>query len=199
MTREDALIIFIKNPERGKVKTRLAQTMGPDQALAVYRALLTHTRRLAESLDSHRLLFYSDFIDHKDQWPASSFQKFLQKGTDLGARMHQAFQTALLEHQKSVIIGSDCASLTVDILREAFRQLDRHDFVIGPAQDGGYYLLGMKEEHPELFTDITWSTDSVLSSTLNRIEKLDKSCYHLPELSDIDYEADWEKYGWNLG
>jgi rSAM/selenodomain-associated transferase 1 len=197
--KTDALIIFIKNPERGKVKTRLASTVGDDQALAVYRALLTHTRRLAESLDVvDRLLFYSAFIDRDDDWPASSFEKFLQRGPDLGARMHQAFITALSDHEKAVIIGSDCPSLTADIIQEAFAQLDQHDFVIGPAEDGGYYLLGMKEVHPQLFFDITWSTSAVFSTTMERIEALGKSCHRLPELSDIDNEEDWKKHGWEL-
>ena len=194
----NALIIFIKNPEKGKVKTRLAETMGAERALNIYRALLNHTRRITISLNVDRLLFYSAFIDRNDEWSESAFQKFLQKGEDLGMRMHHAFTTALADHEKAVIIGSDCASLTTETIQKAFTQLDQHDFVIGPARDGGYYLLGMKEAHPQLFTGISWSTDSVLPTTIDRIELLGKSYYCLPELSDIDYEEDWKEHGWEI-
>ena len=172
--------------------------MGAAKALQIYRALMAHTRQLARTVSVKRLLFYSNFIDTKDQWSTNEFQKHLQQGDDLGERMQQAFSLAFEQHQKVVIIGSDCASLTADILSEAFDLLDQHPFVVGPAIDGGYYLLGMNRFTPELFDNMTWSTDTVLSDTLQRIQSLEATYALLPQLSDIDFEEDWEKYGWEL-
>jgi len=195
---DSALLIFIKNAELGKVKTRLANTVGAAKALQIYRALMAHTRQLARTVSVKRLLFYSNFIDTEDQWSTNEFQKHLQEGDDLGERMQQAFAFAFEQHQKVVIIGSDCASLTTDILSEAFDLLDQHPFVVGPAIDGGYYLLGMNRFTPELFDNMTWSTDTVLSDTLQSIQSLGATYALLPQLSDIDFEEDWEKYGWEL-
>jgi len=193
-----ALIIFIKNPEKGKVKTRIAQTAGDEKALAVYKALMEHTRKIAEALPVNRRLFYSQFINESDHWSRQKFQKDLQIEADLGTKMATAFHTVFKTNEKVVIIGSDCASLTPKIVRKAFKKLDEHDFVIGPAMDGGYYLLGMKQFTPEVFSNIEWSTETVCSTTIERIENIGKNYLLLPELSDIDYEEDWIKYGWDL-
>lgn len=193
-----ALLTFIKNPEKGKVKTRLAKTLGDDQALRIYLALLEHTRRIALSLDAERYVFYSSFVAEDDDWLARDFRQALQASGDLGQRMIAAFQTAFQEYQKVVIIGSDCASLTSEIVEAAFQRLDDHDFVIGPAIDGGYYLLGMRSFEPTVFQEIEWSTESVFTETVARIKRLNKTYGLLPELSDIDYEEDWVKYGWEI-
>lgn len=198
MTPSNALLIFIKNPEKGKVKTRLAQTVGDDMALKIYLALLEHTQKIALALDANRLLFYSQFIDEEDQWSNADFQKKMQASGDLGNRMMMAFRQALAQHQKVVIIGSDCASLTVEIVEKAFELLEAVDYVVGPAKDGGYYLLGMKENSPALFEDMIWSTDQVFPTTIKRIKASNKKYALLPELSDIDYEEDWKTYGWEL-
>ncbi len=195
---EKALIIFVKNAERGKVKTRLAKSVGPDKALAIYRELLRHTREVAGAVEADRFVFYSAYIDTEDEWADSQFQKQLQRGPDLGARMNTAFTQALVEHDKAVIIGSDCPTLTPEIVTGAFRQLDGHDYVIGPATDGGYYLLGMKKPTPGLFNNMVWSTENVRSETLRRIRQMGRSYYLLPELSDIDVAEDWERYGWDF-
>ena len=195
MNGETALLIFIKNAEKGKVKTRLAQTVGEERALEIYLALLSHTRKIAQKVATNRLLFYSSFVDDDDNWSSGDFQKLVQRGADLGERMLNAFLEAFKTHSKVVIIGSDCASLKPEIIQEAFHQLDHFPFVIGPATDGGYYLLGMTEAESTLFNHMEWSTETVLSTTLNRIRNLGKTYYLLPELSDIDYEEDWEKYG----
>lgn len=193
-----ALIIFIRNPVRGRVKTRLAQTAGEDRALDIYCRLLSHTRQVAADCPADRLLFYSDFIPEQDDWPGGQFKKFLQKGDDLGERMARAFAVALSEHRPAVIIGSDCAELNASILEEAFSQLEHFDTVIGPASDGGYYLLGMNAFHPELFRGIAWSTPEVGARTLYLIQKAGLSCHQLPTLPDIDTEEDWIQYGFRL-
>lgn len=195
---DTALIIFVKNPEKGKVKTRLASTMGDDMALKIYLALMEHTRNIASQLDTNRLLFYSQSIPPQDEWPNDQFQKFLQSSGDLGDRIQHAFKQAFQSYKKVVIIGSDCASLNQRIVKQAYDQLDKFPFVVGPAKDGGYYLLGMNQFAPTLFQDIEWSTDKVLKATLNKVAQLKKAVYLLPELSDIDYEADWAAYGWDL-
>ncbi len=195
---DTALIIFVKNPEKGKVKTRLAKTVGDEQALKIYIALLKHTRNIALSINLSRHLFYSQQIEEKDMWSPDLFHKYLQEGDDLGAKMSNAFKQVLKHHSKALIIGSDCASLAPEIIVEALEALDRHPFVIGPAMDGGYYLLGMTEFSPSLFENMKWSTDTVCATTLTKIKALNKTCHQVPTLSDIDYQEDWEKYGWDV-
>lgn len=197
MPIDKALLIFIKNPEPGKVKTRLARAVGDQQALAIYRVLLEYTREVTQAVDAHRMLFYSTFIDPGDNWPETDFEKLLQQGRDLGARMDHAFQLAFQRFTKAVLIGSDCASLTPEIIFEAFSALDRFPYVLGPALDGGYYLLGMRAPAPFLFKNMTWSTANVLTETIQRIGERGQSHFLLPALSDIDTVEDWEKYGWD--
>lgn len=193
------LLIFIKNPQLGKVKTRIAETAGVERALQIYLELLRHTRALALGVDARRLLFYSDFIAETDDWHSNDFQKLIQKGDDLGERMQQAFQESFsLGASKVVIIGSDCALLTSEIIETAFQKLTEVPFVIGPATDGGYYLLGMNAYLPDVFENIAWSTEAVLPATLERIEQMQKDYFLLPELPDIDYESDWLQYGWEI-
>lgn len=143
-------------------------------------------------------MFYSQQINEKDDWPSSDFVKKIQYEGDLGKKISHAFQTVFERHSRVIIIGSDCASLTTEIVEKAYQQLEKHDFVIGPAFDGGYYLLGMKTFSPPLFQNIDWSTELVFAQTKSRIDTLGKSLYLLPTLSDIDYEEDWNKYGWPL-
>lgn len=198
LEEKSALIIFIKNPEKGKVKTRLAKTVGDDKALAIYIALMEHTREIAEALPIQRYLFYSQHVNENDKWKREKFHKLLQIEADLGMKMARAFRHVFEENDKVVIIGSDCASLTPEIVADAFEKLNDYPFVIGPAIDGGYYLLGMNQFTPEIFGNIEWSTELVLPTTIQRIESINKNYYLLPTLSDIDFEEDWNKYGWEL-
>lgn len=197
---EECLIIFVKNTEKGKVKTRLAKTIGDDAALLVYKALLKHTRQTVLAVKAKRFLFYSQYVDVFDDWQNQDFLKLLQKGNSLGERIIHAFQDVFEKKpgSKVIIIGSDCPQLSPEILKEAYKRLDDHSFVIGPAADGGYYLLGMRKFEPSLFKDIAWSTDSVLKSTQEKIKALSASHFLLPVLSDIDREEDWTKHGWKL-
>ncbi|MFN0014710.1 MAG: TIGR04282 family arsenosugar biosynthesis glycosyltransferase [Saprospiraceae bacterium] len=187
-----ALLVFIKNPIPGKVKTRLARTVGDAEALRIYRVLMEKTRVAALATAVQRWLFYSDAIDRNDDWPEAAFQKFVQQGDDLGARMADAFRQAFAAGAGRVaIIGSDCPALTGVVLNKAFARLDTHDFVLGPTPDGGYYLLGMRAFEPAVFENIAWSTDTVRETTLQKIVLLSKTCALLPEYSDVDTEADW--------
>jgi rSAM/selenodomain-associated transferase 1 len=191
-TLKNSLIIFIRNPELGKVKTRLARTLGDLEALRIYHILLEKTRHAAMDCEATRLLFYSDFVDNLDPWPPASFQKMVQHSGDLGARMESAFQKAFHSGaEKAVIIGSDCPELTGEVLQQAFDLLDTADFVLGPVPDGGYYLLGMKALESSVFYDIEWSTETVREKTIEKIRAAGKTFSLLPMLSDVDTEADW--------
>jgi rSAM/selenodomain-associated transferase 1 len=187
---KEALLIFAKNPVPGKVKTRLAATIGNERAFAVYKELLQHTAAVTGNLPVNKLLFYSDFIEEADCWN-ERFQKQLQNGAGLGERMENAFAVAFSKgYEKVVIIGTDIPALDEEIIRAAFDSLIKNDVVIGPTNDGGYYLLGMKTNHPELFQNIAWSTSVVFSATVSKIKERELTYHCLPALTDVDEEKD---------
>ncbi len=197
---KNGLIIFIRNPELGKVKTRLAKAVGDHKALEIYKALLIHTKDVAQSVECERFLFYTNSISEKDNWSSENFNKNVQVGNELGIRMSNAFQTLFDEGiEKVIIVGSDIAKLSTKIIEDAFSKLKTSDYVMGKALDGGYYLLGMKKPSPFLFEDIEWSTPNVGQETINKIKMNGKSISFVETLSDIDYIKDWEKWGWKLG
>lgn len=195
-----ALLIFIKNPELGKAKTRLAATVGDERALKMYRQLLAYTREQTAVLpDVSRHLYYSSFVDQEDEWSGQTFLKFVQRGATLGDRMLGAFEHAFARgHQGAVIIGSDCPGVTTELLQRAFTALKTADVVLGPATDGGYYLLGLRRPQPTLFTDMEWSTETVAEETRARARVRGLRLVELEALSDVDYLADWEGYGWEV-
>ncbi len=189
------LLIFIKNPRLCFVKTRLARTAGDAEALRIYRILLEKTRQASLEVNVQRWLFYSDFIETADEWSGTQFRKLLQNGADLGLRMENAFRLAFeAGAQKALIVGSDCPALSGDVLQQAFDALDTADFALGPTPDGGYYLLGMKELESSLFRDMAWSTETVLTETLKKIREAGRTFELLPELPDVDTEADWLQF-----
>jgi len=189
--KPELLIIFYRNPELGKVKTRLAATVGDAKALAIYLKLASHTRAITSELDCDRVVYYSDYIDTEDAWPNNDFAKHLQRGSDLGARMEYAFQRAFMDgYERISIIGTDCFELTTKIIANAFESLGTKDTVIGPAVDGGYYLLGMNRFIPELFRGKEWSTNTVCKDTINDFTRLAINYYQLPTLRDVDTESD---------
>ncbi len=192
---KQALIIFARNPIRGKVKTRLAATLGEDKALSIYQSLLEHTFQITRSLPCDRYVFYADGISLNDHWPDDVYLKRNQAGEDLGARMLHAFHTLFQEsYEQILIIGTDCFELTADGIQKAFNVLNNHQVVIGPSADGGYYLLGMRQCFPFLFEGIAWSTDTVYNKTIQQLE-LHKISYNLlPVLNDIDTEDDWKQH-----
>jgi rSAM/selenodomain-associated transferase 1 len=188
--KERLLILFYRNPELGKVKTRLAATIGDEKALAVYFLLTHHTMTVAAPVPCDKIIYYSDFVDTEDNWPSKIFQKSLQQGFGLGDRMMHAFREGFRNYKSICIIGTDCFELTQEILEDAFGQLETHDAVIGPARDGGYYLLGMNRLHPEFFHDKSWSSDLVAAATMNDFRKLGLRFTELPLLTDVDQEKD---------
>ena len=188
----DALIIFVRNPQLGKVKTRLAATLGEEKALAIYQQLLAHTLVITKNCVAEKYVFYAGALAEKDQWEQEGYKQLLQQEGDLGEKMHHAFETVFSAgHQKVVIIGSDCIELTEALIAEAFHGLDKNDAVIGPANDGGYYLLGLKQIYAPLFLNKPWSTDAVYAATIKDFEAVQLSFSVLPVLIDIDTEEDW--------
>ena len=192
-----AIIIFVRNPELGKVKTRLAKEIGDAKALQVYTELLQHTHTITSHLDCDRFVFYTDVINENDLWN-DGFEKKLQEGESLGDRMLLAFFELFQQgYSKIVIVGSDCPELTPFIIEDAFDKLDTSDVVIGPSTDGGYYLLGLTKLIPPLFATKQWSTGTVLADTINDIALLRKSYSLLTELSDIDTAQDLARFNLN--
>lgn len=184
---KNLLMIFIKNPVEGEVKTRLGASIGSTNALQIYKKLLTHTREVASSVETDRQVWYSSMIDHRDSWNKKKFDKKLQSGSDLGERMSTAFQKAFENgYEKVVIVGSDCADITSRHITDAFHALNTNDAVIGPSKDGGYYLLGIRKFSPDIFTGIQWSTREVFEETVSHFEHLGLSYSVLEVLNDID-------------
>ena len=186
---ENLILIFTRNPEVGKVKTRLAATIGDTNALEIYIQLLEHTRKVALETDFDKRVLYSEEINTKDMWNNHLFQKKLQFGKDLGVRMYNAFKEGFQDgYKKIVIIGSDLIALESNDIQEAIKKLDENDIVIGPAEDGGYYLLAMKAIPENIFSNKEWGTNTVLKDTLKDIKNLK---YHLlKEKNDIDTYED---------
>lgn len=188
---EEALIIFVKKPEIGKVKTRLAESIGGEQALAVYQKLLERTLAITQPLAIDKFVYYSPEIVHDDLWNEDLFYKAQQAEGDLGAKMQTAFEERFaVGYQRVCVIGSDCYELSTGIIEQAFSELKQHDTVIGPSTDGGYYLLGMQALQEALFAHKPWSSDQVLEQTVADIKKQQLSCFLLPELTDVDREED---------
>lgn len=195
---DNLLLIFIKNPDPGKVKTRLAATVGPQKAYQIYLKLLSLTIDAASEADADRQVWYSSYIDSDDFISEPDFTKRKQIGENLGARMLHAFESGFSEgYKNTVIIGSDCPDVNPALIEQAFNGLKEHDLVIGPSADGGYYLLGMKNLYESLFGEIDWSTERVLEQTLEKANSLSLSVTCLPELNDIDTIEDLEKAGWD--
>jgi uncharacterized protein len=188
MMQQNALIVFTRRAELGKVKTRIAATLGNDKALEIYVQLLHYTQQICKEINASVQVFTTG-NGSDELW--NGFAIHEQREGDLGERMQQAFATVLaLGYENIVIIGSDCLQLTSTIINNAFEKLHNHDTVIGAAEDGGYYLLGMKKIHALLFANKQWGTNTVYAATMQNIRQLQLSCYQLPMLNDVDEAAD---------
>lgn len=188
---KNLIIVFVRNPELGKVKTRLSKTIGDKDALKIYTILLKHTESVLHRVSSDKVVYYSEEIQYNDLWSDTQYQKKRQKGNDLGARMQNAFETAFKEgYEKVVIVGSDLFDLKPTHIENAFKSLENNEVVLGPSLDGGYYLLGMKKMHSVVFKNKQWGTDSILESTLKNLEQ--KNVKLLEALNDIDTFEDLE-------
>lgn len=191
-----ALLVFVRAPRRGEVKTRLAAGIGDDAALEAYRRLAEHTLAAAAPLagDGVRLRVHHAPADAGGEvraWLGGAPAYLPQAEGDLGARMEAAFGSAFREGaERVVIVGSDLPALSTALLRRAFAALDGSDAVVGPARDGGYYLLGLRRPIDGLFGGIRWSTPQVLSATLGRLRAAGAEPVLLEELADVDTVED---------
>jgi len=179
------LLIFAKNPDLGKVKTRLAKTIGDQKALGIYQALLHHTLEISASIEADKKILFTHRPESHDLIEKYQYQQDIQIGDDLGARMGHAVKNGFEQgYQKIVLIGSDLFDVESADLVNAFEALDTYDACIGPAEDGGYYLLGLSFWDQSLFENKDWGTDQVLAQTLNDLSS--KSLLLLDEKNDID-------------
>ena len=190
---KNLLLVFTRNPELGKVKTRLAKTVGDQIALTIYTFLLERTRDIAIKVAADKAVYYSVKIRENDIWDPSIFKKHQQNGEDLGIRMLHAFKNGFDEgYEKIIIIGSDLYDLTAKTIEKAFTLLDKNDVVIGPAEDGGYYLLGINSLEEKVFKNKNWGTETVRKDTLEDLK--DKKVFLLKELNDVDVFEDIEHH-----
>ncbi|MGB0891306.1 MAG: TIGR04282 family arsenosugar biosynthesis glycosyltransferase [Flavobacteriaceae bacterium] len=190
---KNLLLIFTRNPELGKAKTRLAKTVGDETALEIYKFLLQKTRDISSKVNSDKAVYYSVKVRENDIWNSSIYQKHQQVGEDLGIRMLNAFKNGFdAGYKKVLIIGSDLYDLTSENIEKAFTKLNTNDVVLGPAEDGGYYLLGMKSLHSTIFKNKDWGTETVKKDTLADLH--DKKVHLLEELNDVDVFEDIEHH-----
>ena len=190
---KNLLLVFTRNPELGKVKTRLAKTVGNATALKIYIFLLKRTRDIAVKVAADKAVYYSVKIRENDIWDASIFQKHQQVGEDLGIRMLHAFKNGFKAgYEKVIIIGSDLYDLTSETIENAIIALENNEVVIGPAEDGGYYLLGMNSLEEKIFKNKDWGTETVRKDTLEDLK--DKKVFLLGELNDVDVFEDIEHH-----
>jgi len=188
------LILLAKNPVLGTVKTRLAAHIGNEQALWVYEQLLAKTVSVLSQLPYKVVVFYHQEVPAQRLLIPQSIQHLPQKGQDLGARLHHAFQWGFAHDYGPIcVLGTDLWELTPTLVHTAFESLQKKEVVIGPANDGGYYLLGLKKPTPTLFENISWSTDQVLSQTKALLDL--ETVGWLPEQNDIDTFNDLQHSG----
>lgn len=194
-----AILFFVKHPSPGKVKTRLAATLGAREAANIYRRLVTATcSRLHGETPVIVAFDPADRGAEIEQWlrpllpPTVSF--IPQIAGDLGTRLADAFRRAFAQGATEVlVVGSDCFELDSLLLASAWESLAAHDCVLGPTPDGGYYLLGVKSPSPLLFTEIRWSSPHTLADTLERARAAGLTVYLLPERADVDTDIDWQR------
>lgn len=185
------LMVFAKVPVAGRVKTRMIADVGAQRACQIYSRLLCHSLSIARQIQSESISC-SLWLDQLSSIDAELENIAIrrQQGVDLGLRMQAAFSSQLKDYQNLILIGSDSPDYTVEYIQNAFQALKHHDLVLGPAADGGYLLLGMKQLHAELFELIPWGTNQVLSITRQRIRQSGLSCHEMPDKRDVDLIAD---------
>jgi rSAM/selenodomain-associated transferase 1 len=188
--KDKALIIFRKNFELGTVKTRVAKDIGDQQAMELYKWLVERTQQQVDAVDADKYIFFSNRCENVKNGHYTD----VQEGAGLGERMKNSFRKLFdLGYNKIVIIGTDCPELTGQIIRDAFQALDDQEFVIGPAYDGGYYLLGMRQYSDVPFDGMNYSHDQVYDQTIERIGKHRLAI--LPVLRDVDQLDDLKYLG----
>ncbi len=193
---ENCLIIFTRYPEVGMTKTRLIPILGATGATALHRLMVEKTlekmRLVTKNLPGQiRVYFTGGDAQLMADWLGNDLIYYQQSGVDLGERMNRAFiREFTAGFSKIVLIGTDCPDLHREIIQAAFEHLANHDLVLGPAVDGGYYLIGLNAPRPDLFQNITWSSAAVYSQTRAIARRENLLVFDLPTLRDIDEPAD---------
>lgn len=195
------MIVFARTPVLGTVKTRLASSVGDARALAIYQVLLSHILRsicLTDRTFMVTLAYTPDSDPSREAmaaWCRSvgcvSDRLEAQSSGDLGARMQSAIATALTRSHNAIVIGTDCPAITAHTVKDTVDALRSTECVLGPAMDGGYYLIGTTRGDLPVFQDMTWSTDRVFAQTLARLSEKKISVATLPEERDVDTLEDW--------
>ena len=204
----ERLIVFSRYPEPGKTKTRLASALGVEGAARLQREMAEHALSRARALAAERPVglevhYEGGSAGRMAEWLGPGLAYHRQVGGDLGARMENAFAEALRTgEEKVVLVGTDCPGITTTILRSAFNLLASFDLVLGPARDGGYYLIGLRREAPELFRDVPWGTATVAARTLEAAAELGLRAVTVDPLVDVDHPEDlpvWEREAGQTG
>ncbi len=192
----ELLLVFLRHPEPGKVKTRLIPAFGAEEAARLYRSMVEQVVATVRSIDRpglHPRLWVepATALDEVRRWLGPELSYREQVSGDLGNRIEIAFRSAFAEGAQQVVaIGTDCIELDAELLEQAFTQLRTHDAVIGPALDGGYYLIGLARMLPEVFQGIPWSSTHTAAVTRQRLAELQATVHLLPPLRDIDTPQD---------
>ncbi len=198
--KDTAIIVFTRFPVEGKVKTRLAKNMGNKFAVSFYRVCAEHTFKellKVKETGSEIFLFCSEGneIEQVMKWAGNDFNYYSQQGNDLGLKMQNAFETVFKKgYKKAIIIGTDAPDVSMNIVQSAISVLNNYSVVIGPANDGGYFLLGFKSKLIDLFSGIEWSTDSVFNSTIEKLNNSKTHYFVVDELTDIDTLEDLQNW-----
>ncbi|MGZ8385884.1 MAG: TIGR04282 family arsenosugar biosynthesis glycosyltransferase [Nitrospira sp.] len=199
---QTALVVFAKAPIPGQVKTRLCPPLTPDEAATLHGSFVLDTLERTKAavatlkVPIDRYLACAPSATHiffKIMEERQGVKLIDQVGDDLGARMNQAFQTLFSQRYRHVVlIGTDVPTLPLDHVKQALTALENHDLVLGPALDGGYYLIGLKRMAPKLFTDIPWATDQVLRLTQGKAATIGLAVSLIHPWRDVDTLADLE-------
>lgn len=200
--KEELIIQFAKWPVQGKVKTRLAKSLGESRALNVHILLMNEVLDNLIAYDPENLELWFDDMPGAQVNMTSTLEKIetlnipckIQCGINLGDKMAHALSTSLKQFRKVIIVGSDCPDVSKRTLAKAMEALEINDLVLGPAEDGGYVLIGAKRFDAAVFDDVAWGTDSVLAETIANIELNNYSCSLLEESWDVDELADYERW-----
>ena len=199
----ETLIIYSRYPEAGKTKTRMIPALGAEGAAKLQRQMSEHTLNTVRQLQQKRSINIEvHFAGGNEQlmsaWLGEDISYITQVDGDLGDKMNSSFDRAFNKGTKKVVtIGIDCPDIDANILNDAFDSLQQNDLVLGVAEDGGYYLIGLNKTIPKLFENIDWGTDRVLNQTKAIADKLDLKTKYLATLSDVDRPEDlsiWQKY-----
>lgn len=182
------LIVFVKNITIGKVKTRLAKTIGDFGASEVYKELISLTEEITDNVSCDKRVYFSNHLeDHL--W--SNATKHVQNGDNLGERMFNAFNDGFKAgYERIVLIGSDLADLSSKVITDGLEHLENNEVVFGPAEDGGYYLIGLSQLREDVFTNKPWSQPDLLKITLDELSINSASVGLLEMKNDIDTYED---------